>query len=176
LAPPGGRDPTLSAQFTREGFFGRASFIPFADRAYEVQALNAAKWVAQRRRIGGRKMGPTGEAVEVQLGVDQPDFGAYEIDVRSFWIASHSTEADRETLSPGYAGACSSFRRYAENSAKEHGLDTRTILIELGRSKRFSAETAVTSPTSFWVMAEMVSRHAGQNGGSRNHKLRERLD
>jgi 2-keto-4-pentenoate hydratase len=77
-----------AARALRDAYTGGA-ILPMRDwleptdaaGAYAVQEINTRFWVEKGRRIVGRKAGLTAKAVQVQLGVDQPDFGVLFADM-----------------------------------------------------------------------------------------------
>ncbi|WP_448207986.1 2-keto-4-pentenoate hydratase [Azospirillum sp. sgz302134] len=76
-------DSTAAAALLKAAAQTRNPIDPLRDRlaqadqdgAYAVQEANTRAWLAEGRRLVGRKIGLTSLAVQKQLGVDQPDFG-----------------------------------------------------------------------------------------------------
>jgi 2-keto-4-pentenoate hydratase len=68
-----------------------------AEGAYQIQALNTQFWCDAGRRIVGRKVGLTAKAVQMQLGVDQPDFGVLFDDMQ---IADSGVLSAAKVLQP----------------------------------------------------------------------------
>lgn len=79
----------IIAKRLREAYSTREPIAPVRDdlaagaipAAYTVQEINTKKWIDDGRRLVGRKIGLTSVAVQRQLGVDQPDFGALFADM-----------------------------------------------------------------------------------------------